>query len=91
MLTSGVDYPGNRCTEGRHWESFRVEVLTSVMTIPKELKILAIEVLDLEIQAEEGKDEKTGGTDKSSRLYLGILEVVGKNKKLKMMRDCGHK
>ncbi|KAB1281052.1 DNA excision repair protein ERCC-8 [Camelus dromedarius] len=42
----------------------------------QELKILAIEVLDLEIQAEEGKDEKTGGTDKSSRLYLGILETA---------------
>lgn len=58
-----------------------VEVLTKVQGLTtKELKILAVEVLDLGIQTEEGKEVKTGGTDRSSGLYLDVLQVVGKKR-----------
>ena len=41
-----VDQLEYRCTEGRHSESSRVEVLTSARITAKELKMLAVEVSD---------------------------------------------
>lgn len=42
--------------------------------------MLVFEISYLGIQAQEGKEGKTEGNDRSSELYLGILEVFGGRK-----------
>lgn len=69
LLTSDVNHPECRCTEGRHLESSRVEVSTSARITAKELKILAVKYqTDLGIQAQEGK-VKTG-------VLIGVLGFI---------------